>query len=406
MKIKKCRSCKSTKLKKTFTLGNQYLTGVFPSKISDKVSQGNLTLVICEKCELLQLEDSFDSYEMYGSNYGYMSSLNRSMFDHLKNKAKNLIKKYNIKPGDTIIDTGSNDGTFLSFFGKNFNSIGVDPTIVKFKDYYKKNIIKVSDFFSYKIVKKHLKKKAKLITSIAMFYDLEDPISFVEDIYECLDDNGIWHLEQSYMPSMIKNISYDTICHEHLEYYSLKSLKFILDKVGFKIINIELNNVNGGSFAVTAAKKKSKLIEYEKIIDWLLKKEEMSNFNKFETIKEFGVKAAIQKILLKDLLNNLTDMGKTVYGYGASTKGNVILQYCNINQADLPFVCDVNPFKFNKYTPGTKIKIISEEKAKKINPDYFLVLPWHFRDFIIKKEKNYINSGRNLIFPLPDIEII
>ena len=160
-----------------------------------------------------------------------------------------------------------------------------------------------------------------------MFYDLEDPISFVEDIYECLDDNVIWHLEQSYMPSMIKNISYDTICHEHLEYYSLKSLKFILDNVGFKIINIELNNVNGGSFAVTAAKKKSKHEEQKKIINWLLKKEEISNFNKFETIKEFGVKAETQKILLKDLLNNLTDMGKTVYGYGASTKGNVILQY-------------------------------------------------------------------------------
>ena len=406
MKINKCRSCESTKIKKTFDLGNQYLTGVFPSKKNDKVSKGSLALVICEKCELLQLENSFDSQEMYGPNYGYMSSLNKSMFDHLKNKARNLIKKYNIKPGDTIIDTGSNDGTFLSFFGKNFNSIGVDPTIIKFKNYYKKNIIKISDFFSYNVVKKHLKKKAKLITSIAMFYDLEDPISFVEDIYECLDDNGIWHLEQSYMPSMIKNISYDTICHEHLEYYSLKSIKFILDSVGFKIINIELNNVNGGSFAVTAAKKKSKHEEQKKIINWLLKKEEISNFNKFETIKEFGVKAATQKILLKDLLNNLTDMGKTVYGYGASTKGNVILQYCNINQDDLPFVCDVNPYKFNKYTPGTKIKIISEEKAKKINPDYFLVLPWHFRDFIIKKEKKYINSGRNLIFPLPDIEII
>ena len=239
-----------------------------------------------------------------------------------------------------------------------------------------------------------------------MFYDLEDPISFVEDVYECLDDNGIWHLEQSYMPSMIKNISYDTICHEHIEYYSLRSLKFILDAVGFKIINIELNNINGGSFAVTAAKKKSKHEEHKKIINWLLKKEEIANYNKVEIIKEFGVKATQQKVLLRDLLNNLADMGKTVYGYGASTKGNVILQYCNINQKNLPFVCDVNPFKFNKYTPGTKIKIISEAKAKKVNPDYFLVLPWHFRDFIIKKEKKYLNSGKNLIFPLPDIEII
>ena len=258
MKISQCRSCKSKNIKKAFDLGLQSLTGIFPEKKETKISKGRLALIFCENCSLLQLANSFNHNEMYGDNYGYMSSLNQSMIDHLKNKVVNLKKKINFKYRDIMIDIGSNDGTFLSFFEKNFDLIGVDPTIKKFKKNYRKDITKIPEFFSAEVVKKYLnKKKAKLITSIAMFYDLENPLKFVEDIYECLDDKGVWHFEQSYMPYMIKNISYDTICHEHLEYYSLKSVKYLLDKVGFSIIDIELNSINGGSFALTVAKKKS-----------------------------------------------------------------------------------------------------------------------------------------------------
>ncbi len=407
MKIHKCRSCKSKKLKKAFNLGNQYLTGVFPANKKQSVTRGHLSLVICENCSLLQLEHSFDTSEMYGDNYGYMSSLNQAMFDHLKNKVTKLKSKINLKTKDIIIDIGSNDGTFLGFFDKKFKLIGVDPTIKKFHKFYKKNIIKIPDFYSKQSVSQSLqKKKAKLITSISMFYDLPDPIKFVEDIYDCLDNNGLWHLEQSYMPAMIKNISYDTICHEHLEYYSLKSIKYIMDKVGFKIIDIEFNEINGGSFALTAAKKNSIFEEDKKTVQWLLEKEEILHYNEIETHKEFYKKCLKQKILLTNLLKNLKDMKKKVFGYGASTKGNVILQFCNIDQNLLPYIGEVNKYKFNKYTPGSKIKIISEKKLKKLNPDYLLVLPWHFKNFIIKKEKKFLSKGGKLIFPLPDIEII
>lgn len=407
MKIHKCRSCKSKKLEKAFNLGNQFLTGVFPENKKQYVTKGYLSLVICKNCSLLQLEHSFDTEEMYGDNYGYMSSLNQAMFDHLKNKVAKLKSKINLVSNDIIIDIGSNDGTFLSFFEKKFKLIGVDPTIKKFHKFYKKNILKISDFFSKESVVKILgKKKAKLITSISMFYDLPDPIKFVEDIYDCLDKDGLWHLEQSYMPSMIKNISYDTICHEHLEYYSLKSIKFILDKVGFKIIDIEFNEINGGSFAISAAKKKSYHKEDKKTVQWLLQKEETLRYNELKTHKAFYKECLKQKLLLINLLRNLKDMKKKVFGYGASTKGNVILQFCNIDKNLIPYIGEVNKYKFNRFTPGSNIRIISEDKLKKMRPDYLLVLPWHFKDFIIKKEKKFLSNGGKLIFPLPDIEII
>ena len=411
MKIEYCRSCKSKKLEKAFDLGKQSLTGVFPDYKKQVVTKGHLSLVLCKNCSLLQLGHSFDANEMYGENYGYMSSLNKSMFEHLKNKVPKLKKLINLQSQDVIIDIGSNDGTFLSFFEKKYKLIGVDPTIKKFHSFYRKDIIKIPEFFSSDIWDTYLSKilknkKAKLITSISMFYDLPDPIKFVQDVYDSLDKDGIWHLEQSYMPAMIRNISYDTICHEHLEYYSLKSIKFILDSVGFKIIDLEFNNINGGSFALTVAKKISRHKENNKTVQWLLEKEDVLNYNNINKHKDFYKECLKQRVLLIDLLKNLKDMKKKVFGYGASTKGNVILQFCNIDQKLIPYIGEVNKYKFNKYTPGSNIKIISETKLKKMKPDYLLVLPWHFKEFIVKKEKKFLNEGGKLIFPLPDIEII
>lgn len=407
MKISKCRSCGSSKLEECLNLGKQTLTGVFPANKKEKITSGNLGLVFCKTCELLQLSENFNRNEMYGTNYGYKSSLNPTMVNHLRSKAINLQMIANLENQDIVVDIGSNDGTFLSFFKKNYSLIGIDPTISKFKNSYKKNITKIADFFSENVLKKYLlKKKAKLITSIAMFYDLEDPQSFAKEIYNCLDKDGLWHFEQSYMPNMIKNVSYDTICHEHLEYYSLKSVKYILDKADFKIIDIQLNKVNGGSFALTVAKKKSKKFNQSKLIDWLLKKEEIFNFNDIKTIKLFSEEVHKHKKLFKNLILNLNDMGKKVIGYGASTKGNVILQFCNINNKLMPYIVDINPDKRNKFTPGTNIKIINDLDLKKKKFDYLVVLPWHFRDFIIEKERNYLKQGKKLIFPLPDIEII
>jgi len=406
MLIKKCRSCKSKSLKKSFNLGIQKLTGIFPKKKNQKIPSGSLEMVFCNNCKLLQLKNSFNPKIMYGDNYGYMSSLNLSMVNHLKKKSSKLKKISNLKNNDLVIDIGSNDGTFLNFFSKKNKLIGVDPTIKKLSKFYRKDIIQVPSFFSKENLKNITEQKVKIFSSISMFYDLENPVKFAEDIYDLLDDNGIWHLEQSYMPMMLKNNSYDTICHEHLEYYSLKSIKYIFDKVGFKIIDLEFNDINGGSFSITVAKKNSKQKEIKHLIKWLLYKEDLFKYNDLKTFKIFFEDIKKHKKVFRKLLINLKKNNKKIIGYGASTKGNVILQYCNIDSKLLPYICEVNNFKHGRYTPGSKIKIISEKNARTMKPDFYLVLPWHFKNFILEKEKNFLKQNKNIIFPLPDIEII
>lgn len=403
MKIKNCRSCKDQNLIKIYSLGKHSLTGIFPPNKNTNVSKGELSMVICKKCKLLQLENNFDAKEMYGDNYGYMSSLNKSMMSHLEIKALNLKKRYNLNFNKYILDIGSNDGTFLSFFNSSFRLYGCDPTIKKFNSHYRKDIKKIPHFFSNKIFKKE---KFDLITSISMFYDLPDPLKFAREVKSILKANGIWHIELSYMPMMIKNISYDTICHEHLEYYSLKSLKYLLDRAGLKIINLAFNQINGGSIELDVTKKKSKFKENKDLIKWVLKSEKLYGYNEISKHLNFFKECQNHKFLLKKLLLTLKKQGKKIFGYGASTKGNVLLQYCNIGTKQINAIAEVNKYKYNKYTPGTKIKIISESQASKNKPDYYLVLPWHFKEHIIKREKKFLKNGGKLIFPLPDIEII
>ena len=403
MKIKNCRSCKSKSLTNLYSLGKQTLTGIFPPSKKSKITKGDLSMVMCNKCRLMQLKHNFDANEMYGENYGYMSSLNKSMISHLKLKALNLKTKYKIKPKHYVLDIGSNDGTFLSFFSNKFKLFGCDPTIKKFSKYYRKDINQISNFFSSKLFNNT---KFDLITSISMFYDLPDPLKFAKEIKSILSKNGIWHIELSYMPMMIKNRSYDTICHEHLEYYSLRSLKYLLDKANLKIINLSFNQINGGSIELDVSKKNSKFVECKYLIKWILDSEKLNKYNEVIKHKQFFQECKNHKILLKKLLIILRKQNKKISGYGASTKGNVLLQYCKIDSKILNYIAEVNKYKFNKYTPGTNIKIISEKKVKQKKPDYMLVLPWHFKDHIIKREHRYLQNGGKLIFPLPDIEII
>ena len=378
-------------------------TGIFPDSSKSIVPKGKLNLLRCKRCSLLQLEDNFDSNLMYGKNYGYMSSLNKAMEFHLKLKSKYLLDTYKLKKGNSVLDIGSNDGTFLSFFKKNLKLFGCDPTIKKFRKYYRKDINLIPDFFS---AEKFEKKKFNLVTSIAMFYDLPDPLKFANDIKNVLTNDGVWHVEMSYMPSMLNNSSYDTICHEHLEYYSVKSLKYLMDLANLKIKNISFNQINGGSISLDIAKKNSKYHENKILINWLLLREKLHGFNTLKVQKQFFEQCKKHKFLLNNLLKKLRSNGKKIYGYGASTKGNVILQYCKINKNFLDYIIEVNSFKYNRYTPGSKIKIVSEKYVKKQKPDYLLVLPWHFKEHILKKEKNLLDKGVKFIFPLPEIEIV
>jgi hypothetical protein len=405
--IKKCRISGSSNLIEVLSLGDQYLTGVFPKTIDEKISKGPVDLVWCPDGGLLQLKQSYDIDEMYGENYGYRSSLNSSMVNHLENKIKFLEKMVSLNNSDLVIDIGSNDATSLKAYSGNHLKVGIDPTGKKFKKYYSDDITLICDFFTEKKFKSSFPfKKAKIITSIAMFYDLESPLDFVSDIEKCLDDDGIWHFEQSYMPSMLRTNSYDTICQEHIEFYSLDVVNNLLIKCGLRIIDVQMNNINGGSFAVTACKKNSAHKSNNAIIEWMIEQELKLGLNTIVPYINFQKRVVEHRKSLISLLEKLVADGKKIFGYGASTKGNVLLQYCDISPKLVQYIAEVNEEKFGKFTPGSNIPIISEKEAKKMNPDYFLVLPWHFRDNILSREKEFISNGGKFIFPLPEIEII
>ena len=255
-KIDCCRICGGKKLTTVVSLGEQVLTGVFPRTKSEKITKGPLDLVWCEECTLLQLGHSYQLDEMYGENYGYRSGLNKSMVVHLQNKIHQLEVLAQPVNNDIVLDIGSNDATSLKAYKGNYRRIGIDPTAKKFKEYYTDDIQLVPDFFSAANFSKVFpSEKASIVTSIAMFYDLENPGDFVRDIAAVLSDNGVWHFEQSYKPSMLRTNAYDTVCHEHLEFYSLKVVKELLNRFDLRIIDVQMNSVNGGSFAVTACKK-------------------------------------------------------------------------------------------------------------------------------------------------------
>ncbi|MCZ8260689.1 MAG: class I SAM-dependent methyltransferase [Beijerinckiaceae bacterium] len=406
-RITECRIGGGSDLVSVLNLGEQTLTGVFPKDPNQAITRGPLELVWSPKSDLLQLAHTYDSGEMYGDNYGYRSGLNQSMVDHLTRKIRHLERLADLKPGATVLDIGSNDCTSLKAYQTSaLKRIGIDPTGRKFAQYYPDDVKLVPDFFSAPNFWSVSKEPASIVTSIAMFYDLDDPISFARQIEKVLAPNGIWHFEQSYMPSMLRLCSYDTICHEHLEYYSLAAVVRILDAADMKVVDVQMNAVNGGSFAVTAAKKASTIRPNRPVIDWLLEQEDRMGLRTPKPYREFEERVYRHRDDLVRLINSLVGDGKTVLGYGASTKGNVVLQFCGLTAKQIPAIAEVNPEKFGAFTPGTNIPIVSEAEARAMKPDYFLVLPWHFKDGIVRREAEYINQGGKMIFPFPEIEII
>lgn len=414
-KIERCRICGGVDLKPIINLGDQVLTGIFPCAHDMNITSGPLELVRCDDecnsnaCGLLQLHHSYDLGEMYGLNYGYRSGLNQSMMAHLKTIVNKIQDLVNLKSGDYVLDIGSNDGTLLSFYDElpGLKLIGIDPTGIKFKQYYQSRIQLIPEFFSADQIRKQFgSQKMRVVTSISMFYDLEQPLQFVQEVYDVLADDGIWVLEQSYMPTMLEVTAYDTICHEHLEYYSLKQIKWMADKVGLKIISVTLNDTNGGSFCLALAKKSSEYPEAADEINFLFEKEAKMELNTTIPFQAFTQRVIEHKKNLQDFFTQARNQNKKVFGYGASTKGNVILQYCGITSQDMPYIAEVNADKFGCFTPGTYIPIISEAHAREMNPDYFFVLPWHFRKGIIEREQAFLNKGGVLVFPLPEIELV
>jgi NDP-4-keto-2,6-dideoxyhexose 3-C-methyltransferase len=410
--IKKCRICGNEELVPIISLGNQCLTSVFPRPDSDNPSISPLDLLFCssktkEVCNLVQLKHNADIEEMYGSTYGYFSSISPTMVSHLSDIMDQVINSIELKDNDTVLDIGCNDGTFLNLYKKErcLNRVGIDPSSEKFKEMFDDDIKVSYNFFSEKKVREIIDNNhCKVISSIAMFYDIDDPIDFAKGIKSLLTDDGIWVVEVAYLPLMMTNLAYDQIMHEHLTYLGLKQMKWIMDKVDMEIIDISLNNINGGSITIIAGNKSHNHKINSKEINLLIEKEKQLEDKR--TFERFARRIASHKNDLNEVLEIINQTPKTIMGYGASTKGNVVLNYCDIKPSQLIKICDQNPEKPGLLTPGSRIPIISKDEMRKVRPDYLLVLIWHFRKEVIEDEIEYINDGGTLIFNLPRIHFV
>ncbi|MCJ8159699.1 class I SAM-dependent methyltransferase [Sphingomonas sp. LaA6.9] len=404
--IKACRICGNDNLVKILDLGVQKLTGTFPRHPDPVLTEGPLVLVKCygeDVCGLVQLDRSYDLGEMYGENYGYRSGLNQSMVEHLRGKVTRVTELNLLQPGDLVIDIGSNDGTTLGFYEPaGLTLVGVDPTAEKFRKYYPDHVSIIPDFFTASLIRNRLPgRKARVVTSFSMFYDLEDPLAFMREIEGILEDNGIWVFEQSYLPTMLARNSYDTVCHEHIEFYALEQIHWMAQRAGLAIRDVEFNDVNGGSFSVTVGKATGAALP-AKIVE-LLEDEKRNGIPTLDVYREFEHRTERLRAELRTFIETAKRDGKVVAALGASTKGNVLLQYCNLGPDTIPAVGEVNPDKYGCLTPGTWIPIVSQDELLQQKPDYLLVLPWHFRDFFVRSRQL---SEFTLLFPLPELEVV
>jgi hypothetical protein len=411
---KTCRICKSPALTPVIDLGEQYLQGSFVKDGSSAppMRRIDMKLVRCnpqldeQACGLLQLAVTVPPQVLYES-YWYRSGTNQTMRDHLKGIAASAMELAG-NSAAVALDIGCNDGTLLKNYPKSFRRLGVDPSDVA--QTAGADLEVVQDLFPSAKLKHRLgETRCDIITSVAMFYDLEDPVAFVEGLKALLAPDGVWIFEMSYMPAMLERNSYDTLCHEHLEYYSFAVIEQLLKRCGLKVFRVSFNDINGGSVRCYATHAGSQKFANE---TWQreMTKVRLAEFDlELDTDKpylEFQRRIEAQRQELMTLLKGLKEAGKTIHVYGASTKGNTILQWCEIDKHVTPYAADRNPDKHGARTLGTDITILSEEQSRAMRPDYYLVLPWHFRDEFLAREAALLSSGTKFIFPLPAIEIV
>ncbi len=396
-KVNHCLLCKNKKIKKVFSLGNLFVSNFVNKNQINKGIKSPLTLMYCSNCTLLQLSHIAPQEIMYKRFYWYRSGVTKIMRKALKDIYYSSLKYIKLKKNDVVLDIGANDGTLLKYFGKNIKTIGCEPANNLISKLKKNCDFVLNDFWSYKklnkLVNKNKLNKPKIITAIGMFYDLEDPNKFIRDSVLALDDKGIFVAQLMCLKSMIEKNDIGNICHEHIEFYSLKSLKYLFENNGLEIFKIEENDINGGSYRIFCRKFNKGSIP--------LPKE-----NVLTSVKKFVKRTNRNKQITMNFIKKQIKKEKKIFLYGASTKGNTILQYYKLNNKIIPFAAKRSPEKWKKYTVGTGIKIISEKEARKLKPDYFFVTPWGFIKEFIKREHSWLKKGGKFIVPFPKFKLI
>jgi|6_EtaG_2_1085325.scaffolds.fasta_scaffold15315_2 hypothetical protein len=410
----KCRIA-NDELVEVFSLGELYISDFIEGASKPRAGKEEMKLLLSKESGLLQMEKVVNPDFMYGK-YWYRSGTNATMKKELRDVVESVVNSIPHNDGDVFLDIACNDGTLFKFVPESFTTIGIDPCDDTYANESRKHAdCIVQDYFSAEAYWGVSDKKAKFITTIAMFYDLDDPISFLEDIDEVMDDEGIFVLQLSYTPLMLKQLAFDNICHEHVCFYSLSSMKYLLDKVGFTIVDCILNDVNGGSFRIYIRKKNAtkelfKTTPYRDVADFRINStieyEKKLNLNDPKIYKDFYNEISKLREQTVSFIREQKSKGSVIWGYGASTKGNTLLQWYGIDSTLIDGIAERNPAKFGHRTIGTNIPIYSEEDMRSAKPDYLLVLPWHFIYEFCTREKSYLQSGGKFIVPCPKFEII
>lgn len=412
--IKTCRSCGNDTLRDILSLGDLYMSNFVDQSEIAAYKRYPLDLVMCEPqtgCGLLQLRHTLSGEEMY-RNYWYRSGVNQTMTEHLTGIARTAAGIVNLQKGDLVIDIGSNDSTLLRAYNRDdVTTVGFEPA-KNLMEYARRGTSHIfNHFFSYSLFKKKFSaKRAKIVTAIAMFYDLDEPNVFVADVKKALHKDGIFIIQMMDLVSMLKLNAFDNICHEHLEYYSLETLEALLKKHKLEIFDLEVNDINGGSLRTYVRHNGSSVGQDRKgcrdrISKWRAQ-EKNFRLGEIKTYEGFGKKVESIKKALVDFLKQEKMLDKKIYVYGASTKGNTLLQYFALDHTTIEAAAERNAIKWNKVTLGSNIPIVSEEDARRNKPDYFLVLPWHFLKEFIERERDFLLSGGKFIAPLPEFVII
>jgi len=411
-----CRVC-GGQLEEILSLGSHYLSN-FPEPGQSDGMKAPLDLVKCTTCHLVQLKHTAPADAMY-QNYWYRSGTNQTMRQALADiadKAEHLIA---LSPGDSVLDIGCNDGTLLaSYKRQDFFRIGFDPAVNmahysrEVADHVVVGYFEAEAYFSDPILAVH---RPKVITSIAMFYDLEDPRQFVSDVKKVLDPEGLWIVQMSYLPSMLSQNEIGNICHEHLEYYSLQSFEYLLNLHDFEVVDVELNSINGGSIRAYIRNRGAdptcfgdttyREFANERVLQ-MRNEENRINLVESATYKDFAFRVNRIKTDVVDFIREQVAKGNQVYVYGASTKGNTLLQYFGLDHSLIAAASERNPEKWGRVTVGTHIPIVSEEDARLASPEFFLVLPWHFLEEFMAREDAYLKSGGRFIVPMPYFTLV
>ena len=410
--VETCRVCGSG-LRASFSLGDQYLSSMFPASLEyhDEVPRLPLDLTLCvgdgrSGCGLLQLGHELDLSAMYDA-YPYTSATNAAMPKVLEDVANSGRALGHLEKGDIVLDIGCNDGTLLAFFKDDpYELVGIDPAKNVAFSLRPERASHVRDFFSADAYARVTKKKAKLIFSIAMFYHLHDPTEFTRQVASCLADDGVFVVQMAYLPAMIKTNMYDNIVHEHAGYYATHHMRWIMEKAGLEIFDVLENDVYGGSFRVFAKKKGcARFPPTDRYQKNLAAEVEFGIYDP-KTYEAFAGRVAKTRADLRRLCSSIRESKKTIWVYGASTKGNTILQYCGLGSREIEAAADASPFKFGKYVVGADIVIRDEDTMRKAKPDYLLALPYSFVGAFMKREADLVARGTKFIVPLPNVQVL